>query len=690
MSFKPKRPQLGKIKQWSSGIGAKLAGGSSADPSHKQDLFGEIEQRGIGNSNLYAATEAYWSFLAKKKPIPFDASTLNPEDSASVSSGTLTTKPDSKRLPIEAMGLAMTSYGSLFADGSAYGACLTKLGEAHIKLGSLQAAFAKDTSNIFLSRMARFKTAIEAFHAAVKKLDAATAKLETAQIKVQKSKKEKRELEEELRLAKAAYDEAVSDVEARADAIQDSEHDDLECLTTYMQAHLDYLAQAQEVLEQASSSVSHDARNAATRRPVPLSRPRSASSIRPAPPALPRRASAKESNELNLNRSTSRLTTSSSTSNTPSEKHRIQDGPGGDGTDTGGESTAKRSDREKRNRLRMPSFSAASDTVSSMASGIGSFGRSKSSSFFSTSTEAHSSEKEPNEGGSSKWSFRGRSRKESGFKDLDASDDLRSQHREAEQVHNRISPEDVDLGLGETDVADVLSTGPSSRLTALLSDSRAATDQKTAGSNHDSAADESPFSPTAQVANTFTPLHEQSIHERGESGLGMDMPMDTQYLGVTGQPGHVDVHHTGLSAYSDGGDPFSNGAHGLLSPQGTGMSTGQMHTDYDDGDEHDDQTALTGEGRRRTTTGGSSGGGGWARSLPFAGGGRDYRHVGGKTASSGDGASFSMTSSGNGSTRPPPPPVPSSSTFLNKVKAKQKPPPPLPPPLPVRTQSGLP
>ncbi|KAJ1020070.1 hypothetical protein NDA16_004350 [Ustilago loliicola] len=238
---------MSKIRSWSAGLGAKLSSSSSND---KQDLASEVELRKKGIDNLYTSTEAYWSYLGKKKPVPFDTSALPVDDTSSVASGTVTSKPEGKMLPVEALGWAMSSFSTAYPEGSAYGSCLGLLGEAHIKLGYLQSTFTKDTSHIFLARIARSKAALDSFTAALKKLDSATARLESAQTKVQKSKKEKRELEEELRLAKAAYDEAVTDVEARGEAIQDSEYDDWQCLTTYMQAQLNYTAQATAVLEQ--------------------------------------------------------------------------------------------------------------------------------------------------------------------------------------------------------------------------------------------------------------------------------------------------------------------------------------------------------------------------------------------------------------------------------------------------------
>lgn len=84
------------------------------------------------------------------------------------------------------------------------GESLLSLGKAHTQLASLQSTFARDTSNIFLTRIARSKAAMDAYALARRKLEQRTAAYESAKAKQQKSKREKRELEEELRLAKAS------------------------------------------------------------------------------------------------------------------------------------------------------------------------------------------------------------------------------------------------------------------------------------------------------------------------------------------------------------------------------------------------------------------------------------------------------------------------------------------------------
>lgn len=645
-SMLSKRPQMGKIRNWGAGLGAKLSGGGSTE---KQDLASEVEQRKKGIDSLYTSTEAYWSYLGKKKPVPFDTLSLPVDETSSATSEKASTKAGGKMLPVEALGLAMTSFGAAFPEGSAYGACLGLLGEAHIKLGYLQSTFTKDTSHIFLARIARSKAVLDSFTAALKKLDSATIRLETAQTKVHKSKKEKRELEEELRLAKAAYDEAVTDVEARGEAIQDSEYDDWQCLTTYMQAQLDYMGQAHAVLEQVKS-VWGDAPPAGSRSgtSTPLTRPRSLSGPKMRP-SISRKSSAKDAGEITA--TSSRFGSRSSLSLSSSDRPQSIT-----------EDSKDKEKGEKKNRLRMPSFSGATDTVASVASGLGSFGRSKSSSLFSSSAggETPSVEKERD---SSKWNFSLRSKKEQGFMSMDEAG--KAQHAfedhavpprpelpERDYVRPSVSALDVHLG----DHDDGSHASPDLRV-SRVDDSF---DEEHGFSTGHGA---SPFSPDATTHGFIDPhrhgrltAHE-TIHERGESQLSAEMPLgDSGYLGVSSHPHLVQLNHTGLSTYSDGADPFTNGS--AMSPHAT-------HGRFD-GDETSDE-----EERQGLTAGSLVDSTGEKRLvLEPSASWKALRSIGGNPASS--------------SPRGPPPPVPSSASFLSKSKSRLAPP---PPPLPSRNSA---
>ncbi|KAI3492156.1 hypothetical protein L1887_43445 [Cichorium endivia] len=660
-SIIPKRPQMGKIKSWSAGLGAKLSGNSG----DKQDIASEVEQRKKGIDSLYTSTEAYWSYLGKKKPVPFDTSPLPVDDTASVASNAVANKPEGKMLPVEALGLAMASFGAVFPEGSPYGACLGLLGEAHAKLGFLQTTFTKDTSHIFLARIARSKATLDSFTAALKKLDSATARLESAQSKVQKSKKEKRELEEELRLAKAAYDEAVTDVEARGEAIQDAEYDDWQCLTTYMQAQLDYIGQAHAVMEQVKAMWADAPAPSRSGASTPLTRPRSMSGPK-LRPTISRRSSAKDA--VDISTSSSRFASrsslslagsdrpSSATDDSKRDKDKEQD---------------KDKDKEKKNRLRMPSFSGAGDTVASVASGIGSFGRAKGSTLFSSNGEASGSDKEREP---SKWNFMARSKKEPGFVSMDHADKTQTNGDDnhagrppalpaRDYVRPSVSAHDVHLGHHDGTAANGHGTAsPDLRL------SRADSDDEDYARDHDA----SPFSPDADAMDFLDVQRNRSthdtIHERGESQLSAEVHMmDSTFLGPSGalQPHSLSLNHTGLSAFSDGADPFGGSA---MSPQQTGGRFDESEASTDDEEERQGLTSgslIDSTGARRPGMQPSSS---W---VSFKG-----------ASSTANGPTNGL--SGSPSQRGPPPPIPPSSSFLSRSKAKLAPP---PPPLPTRNSS---
>lgn len=679
----PKRPQLGMSKSFRS-WSAKLSSSSTSAPTENQDLASEVEQRKKGIDSLYTSTEAYWSYLGKKKPVPFDTSSLpilaaGVDDSDSSNVG----KPERKMLPVEALGLAMSSFSTAFPESSAYGNCLGLLGEAHLKLGSLQTSFTKDTSHIFLARIARSKATLDSFTAALKKLDSATSRLESAQSKVQKSKKEKRELEEELRLAKAAYDEAVTDVEVRGEAIQEAEYDDWECLTTYMQAQLDYMAQAYAVLDQVKSHW-NDVATAPSPLPAssglrsgsstPLTRPRSLTGPR-SRPSISRRSSAKEATEI-ATAPGSRFASRSSLS---------LDRPASVTDET-------KKEKEKKNRLRMPSFSGvASDTVASVTSGItsgiGSLGRSRGSSLFGSSNNANgngtsstatagagetsAAEKDSGAGGSSKWNFISRNKKENqGFISMDESERTPAFTFHDDQKPPALPARDKSFLRSSVSAQDVHLGGPHDDVSPAFRFSQHPDSDSNSDSDSHSGLHESPFSPDANQegflqTRNMSMAHE-TIHERGESQMSSEMHMlDSNFLGLGATSAaaasvggsHLGLNHTGLSAYSDGGDPFSGGAGGgdMMSPDVTGGRYDEDDSDHDD--EEEERQGLTGNNEP-------------------AGGNSTWRS---KLNGSGNG-------NGNGSgTRGPPPPIPSSASFLSKSKARLAPPPP--PPLPSRNSS---
>ncbi|KAK0554412.1 hypothetical protein OC846_002144 [Tilletia horrida] len=309
----------------SSAAAASPAQRSQEDPELSDSLDPdtlleqEIDKRKVGNQRINSAVEALWSNLSKKKPMPFDmsssqlaavlaqlkleeqeeldhdttgkSSSASSEKQPGIGPGRAAQaladlvpgsgskdkdKPDKLMIPVNALGIALTSYSELLAASTgpdsasalsvlpsvsttqALSTSLGLLGRAYLQIAQLQTAFAADIKSVCLTRLARSHVQLEAYAGARKRADAAKSRFENARSKAQKSKREKRELEDELRIASAAYDDAISELEMRAEAVlYTSEAEDLSAWTDYLHSHLDYLHQSVECLERVKDKWAH-------------------------------------------------------------------------------------------------------------------------------------------------------------------------------------------------------------------------------------------------------------------------------------------------------------------------------------------------------------------------------------------------------------------------------------------------
>jgi cell shape-determining protein MreC len=82
-----------------------------------------------------------------------------------------------------------------------------------------------------------------------KKLDSRRLTYDAMLAKVQKSKKEKRDLEDDLRVAKNRYEETSEEVQERAVAIQDSESDQLIALTKLLEIESNWIDEQKRILD---------------------------------------------------------------------------------------------------------------------------------------------------------------------------------------------------------------------------------------------------------------------------------------------------------------------------------------------------------------------------------------------------------------------------------------------------------
>lgn len=578
MSIKSRRPPLGKIKSWSAGLGARLSGNTSTD----RDL---LEQSGDDqpiSSEIYS-TDAYRS----------DPSLLKQADESSPEESLMKAKLTS-----------VIRDGIPDASASAYESAMDVVEEADKQLVQLQSALARDTSGILKERIAQGRAALDDYSIAMQALDAAAARLEALQTRTQKVQTDDQALQDELHSARANYDQAIVAAESKAQAVSESKVTDRECLAAYMQVQLQYVAQAKSVLDQVHVAWGHSTGTPGSRLSALTPRARSwtLNGSRIVPASLPRLMSAKEANDT--------VTPSRSAS-----KSSLSLGPIGDSP-----SLADEDHREKKSRLRMPSFIAAADAVSSVASGFGTFSRSKSSIFSSAATaDANSPERERSESG--KWSFIGR-KKDQGFMTMDDSErqeikmpsrefayDLADDNHRLLNLKQSVSSKDVDLG---------------------QHDSRP----------QSSANKPSPFD-LAYGRNADCETYTRtSDHGRDGSHMSSDEPLTIGAEPITLHKsyGAITPVHTGQTSYSHNVDPFMS----ALSPQSTGQPPYSSEDDDEDGTNYHRTSLIDQDSRRNGRSSGQM-----------------------ATASS----------------KGPAPPVPSSTGFLSKSKSRLA---PAPPPLPSR------
>jgi hypothetical protein len=141
-----------------------------------------------------------------------------------------------KSLPGEILGQAMIGHGGEYAPESAYGQALLRLGSGMERMSKLQEvchppfltlvddeAYVHKATESALDTMERGLVQMKDYQAARRKLESRRLAYDSVLSKVQKMKKEDVRTEEELRSAKAKYEETNEDVHNRMTTIQEAE-----------------------------------------------------------------------------------------------------------------------------------------------------------------------------------------------------------------------------------------------------------------------------------------------------------------------------------------------------------------------------------------------------------------------------------------------------------------------------------
>ena len=173
-----------------------------------------------------------------------------------------------RSLPASFLGRTMISHGEEFQPDSEFGNCLIAVGRANERIAGLQETFVNEATTTWLESLERSLAMMKEYQvsnpllpgtlltepyltlaqAARKKLENRRLAYDASMTKLQKARRDDFRIEEELRAAKAKYEESSEDVVRRMQDIRDAEVDSVRDLTQFMDAELDYHERCAEEL----------------------------------------------------------------------------------------------------------------------------------------------------------------------------------------------------------------------------------------------------------------------------------------------------------------------------------------------------------------------------------------------------------------------------------------------------------
>lgn len=153
-----------------------------------------------------------------------------------------------KGLPGAYLGRTMVSHGEDFESDSEFGNCLIALGRANETCAALQEQFVADSTTVWLESLERSLATMKDYQTARKKLENRRLAYDASISKMQKARRDDYRIEEEVRTAKAKYEETTEDVGRRMQDIKDAECDTTRDLTSFLDAELEYHERCAEEL----------------------------------------------------------------------------------------------------------------------------------------------------------------------------------------------------------------------------------------------------------------------------------------------------------------------------------------------------------------------------------------------------------------------------------------------------------
>ncbi|KAH8652082.1 hypothetical protein BX600DRAFT_386758 [Xylariales sp. PMI_506] len=153
-----------------------------------------------------------------------------------------------KNLPISFLGRTMISHGEDFDQDSEFGNCLLAMGQGNERVAGLQETYVAHATSYWLESLERSLAMMKEYQSARKKLENRRLAYDASTTKIQKAKREDFRLEDELRTAKAKYEESSEDVMRRMQDIKEAEAESVQDLTNFLDAELEYHERCAEEL----------------------------------------------------------------------------------------------------------------------------------------------------------------------------------------------------------------------------------------------------------------------------------------------------------------------------------------------------------------------------------------------------------------------------------------------------------
>ncbi|KNE54147.1 hypothetical protein AMAG_00145 [Allomyces macrogynus ATCC 38327] len=225
---------LGKLKQWTN---EKLGSVSKTDFTQEfRDLEKRTETRREVMEKMAMIAEQY---VATHEPKAIGGI---------VATASAVAGAEAKQIPLAALGASMLHLGTMLGDESMFGHDLVVTGEALDKVGAWQNAFVNRMHTNYLSILEEYVGESKKYSELRRKLESRRLDYDAKLNKMQKAKKEKPELEEEVRAAQYKYEETLHDLEGKMAYLLDFEDRGRSSIHELVSAQVEYFTKCTDML----------------------------------------------------------------------------------------------------------------------------------------------------------------------------------------------------------------------------------------------------------------------------------------------------------------------------------------------------------------------------------------------------------------------------------------------------------